>query len=76
MKDLEDENRRLKKIFADQSLECRALKDVTEKSFKTSDKAGTSELSDGTIRNEHSLGLQDIIAEQEGLCLPARYPAR
>ena len=39
MKDLEDENRRLKQMFADLSLECRALKDVIEKSFKTSDKA-------------------------------------
>ncbi len=39
MKDLEDENRRLKQRFADLSLENRALKDVIDKSFKTSDKA-------------------------------------
>lgn len=38
IKDLEDENRRLKQIFADLILECRALKNVIEKSFKTSDK--------------------------------------
>ncbi|EOW6930333.1 TPA: IS3 family transposase [Serratia marcescens] len=31
MKDLEDENRRLKQMFSDLSLECRALKDVIEK---------------------------------------------
>ena len=36
IKDLEDENRRLKKMFADLSLENRALKEVIEKSFKTS----------------------------------------
>ncbi len=33
---LEDENRRLKQMFADLSLENRALKDVIEKSFKIS----------------------------------------
>ena len=36
IKDLEDENRRLKQMFADLSLENRELKDVIEKSFKTS----------------------------------------
>ncbi|HEO9967952.1 TPA: transposase [Klebsiella aerogenes] len=39
IKELEDENRSLKKMFADLSLENRVLKDVFEKSFKTSDKA-------------------------------------
>lgn len=33
MKDLEDENRRLKKIFADLSLECQSLKEVIGKSL-------------------------------------------
>lgn len=36
IKDLEDENHLLKQMFADLSLENRALKDVIEKSFKTS----------------------------------------
>lgn len=34
MKDQEDENRRLKQMFADLSLECRVLKDAIEKSLK------------------------------------------
>ena len=36
LKDLEDENRRLKQMFADISLENWALNDVIEKGFKTS----------------------------------------
>ncbi|CNH64320.1 IS1400 transposase A [Yersinia enterocolitica] len=38
IKDLEDENRRLKQMFADLGLECRTLKYVIGKSFKNSDK--------------------------------------
>lgn len=34
IKDLEDENRRPKQMFADLRLESRALKDVIEKSYK------------------------------------------
>lgn len=37
IKDLEDENRLLKQMFADLSLENRALKDVIEKNVKSSD---------------------------------------
>lgn len=39
IKDLENERRHLKQMFADPSLECLVRKDVIEKSFKTSDKA-------------------------------------
>lgn len=35
MKDLEDENRRLKQMFTELSIECRALKDVIEKKALT-----------------------------------------
>ncbi len=75
MKDLEDENRRLRQMFADLSHECHALKDVIEKSFKTSDKTGTRQLSDGTICHEYPPGVQDSIVEQDSVFLSARYPA-
>lgn len=61
MKDLEDENSRLKQMFAYLSLECRAQKDVIERSFKTSDKAGARQLSDGTICHEYLPGVQDSV---------------
>ncbi|KHN91200.1 transposase A [Pectobacterium actinidiae] len=38
MKGLEDENRRLKRMFTELGREYGALKDVIEKSFKTNDK--------------------------------------
>lgn len=37
LKELEDENRRLKSMFAELSLEHRILKDIVEKSCKASD---------------------------------------
>lgn len=40
MKDLEDENRRLKQMFADLSLEKQALTDVIEKTLKPAIKRG------------------------------------
>ncbi len=67
MKDLEDENRRIKQMFADLSHECHALKDVIEKSFKTSDKTGTRQLSEGTICHEYPPGVQNGIVEQDSV---------
>lgn len=64
MKVLNDENRRLKQMFAALSPECHALKNVF-KNFKTIDKAGARQLSDGTICHEHPPGVQDVIAEQQ-----------
>ncbi len=47
MRDLEDENRQLKRMFADLSLENRALKDVIEKSpGADSEKSGRFALAD------------------------------
>ncbi|GAA6151366.1 hypothetical protein NBRC116587_07850 [Pseudoteredinibacter isoporae] len=39
LKELEEENRRLKSMFAELSLEHKILKDIVEKSCKASDKA-------------------------------------
>ena len=63
IKDPEEENRRLKQMFAGLSLECRALKDVIEKSFKTIDKAWARQLSDYAIYDEHTPSMHDIVAE-------------
>lgn len=71
IKDLEYENRRLKHMFADQILECRALEDVIEKSFKTCDKAWIRQLRDRTVFDEYTPGMQDFIAEQDCISLPA-----
>ena len=45
----------------------------SKKSFKTSDKAGARQLSDRAVYDEHPPGMQDVIAEQDGVLLPARY---
>lgn len=60
LKDLEEENRRLKQMFADLSLECRALKDVIEKSFKNSGKAGACQLSYRIVFDEHPSRLRAL----------------
>ena len=44
LKELETENQRLKKVYADLSLEHRILKDIVEKSFKASSQEGTCRL--------------------------------
>lgn len=73
MKDLEGENRRLKKMFADLSLECCALKDIIEKSFKNSDKVSICQPSDRAVCHELTSGMQDIVVEQDGISLSAGY---
>ncbi len=75
LKDLEEENRRLKQMVTDLSLECRALKDVIEKSFKNSGKTGACQLSYRTVFDEHPSRLPGLIAEQNGVFLQTRYPA-
>ena len=72
MKNLEDENRRLKQMFADLSPECRALKDVIEKALKPAIKREL--VSYLTAQFAMSLRrLQDIVAEQDGISLSAGY---
>lgn len=73
IKDLEDENRRLKQMFADISLENRALKDVIEKNSEACREAGTGDVSDTDFHDEHPAGLPDINAQPDGVSLPAGY---
>ena len=72
MKDLEDENRRLKQMFADLSLECRALKDVIEKALKPAIKRELVSYLTAQFA-ELTSGMQDIVAEQDGISLSAGY---
>lgn len=75
LKDLEEENWRLKQMFVDLSFECRTLKDVIEKSYKNSGKSGACQLPYRTVFDEHPSRLPNLIAEQDGILLQTGYPA-
>ncbi len=66
IKELEDENRRLKQMFADLSLENRALKDVSEKNSEASSKTRAGQLHGADICTQHQTGLPAVITEQSG----------
>lgn len=67
IKDLEDESRRFRQMFADLTYANRVLGDVIEKNVKTSDKAPACQLADDAVYDEHTPGMQDVIAEQKGV---------
>jgi putative transposase len=58
MNGLEDESCQLKQMIADLNLECHSLKNVIEKSLKTSVKARAGQLSDCAVCHELTSGIQ------------------
>jgi putative transposase len=75
LKELEDENRRLKQMFADLSLENRALKDIVEKSSKAVRETGSRRLCEGNPWFESSGGMQNIELEPDILSVSTRHTA-
>ena len=67
MRELEYKNARLKRMFADLSLENRALKDVIEKSSEASREARISLLPSRRVWFEHHEDLHRVTAEPQSL---------
>jgi len=72
LKELEEENRRLKQMYADLSLEHRILKDVVEKSFNAVGEARTGRCRRHRVWRQCSAGMPHVVAESLSLRLPAR----
>ena len=68
MKDLEAENRKLKQMFADLSLENTMLKDVIEKDSEASSEEGTPDVRGQRVCHERPQGLQGVVRKPELLC--------
>lgn len=64
MRGLEDLKGRLKLMFADLSIEHRAVKDIIEKISKNSNKACAGHLFDRSVCHELTSDIQNIVAEQ------------
>ena len=67
LKELEGENRRLKQMYADLSLENHALKDLIEKSFKATREEGSGRVSGGRAQAYGEQGLRLYVLIQSGL---------
>lgn len=59
MKELEEENRRLKQMYADLSLDYRILKDVIEKNSRARGQEGTGRRDIDGRRHQHRSGVQN-----------------
>lgn len=76
IKDLQDENRRLKQMFADLSFENRALKDVIEKKPELSKKGGTGKACGVDVCSQRQTCLSGFFSEPDGLSLPSQHMLR
>jgi len=76
LKELEEENQMLKRMFADLSLKHEALKDIVEKSCNAGGQTRAGRLCQATAWAEPEVSLPDTEPESLGLSLPARYHQR
>jgi putative transposase len=75
MKGLEDENRRLKQMFADLSLECGALKNVIEKGLKPATKRELASYLTAQFTMSLRQACRTLSLSSDGVFLPARCPS-
>ena len=59
MQEIEEENRRLKQMYANLSLEHEVLKDIIEKNSRSKGTTKASQLCDCRIRTERTTGLSN-----------------
>lgn len=75
LKELEDENRELKRMFADLSLKHEALKDIVEKSSRDGRAARAGGSCPGSLRVERAQRLRGRRHQPVGVSLPAQRAA-
>ena len=76
LKELEEENRRLKQMYADLSLDHKVLKDIVEKSSKARRTTGTGRLRSGGAFDQSAAGLSGRGHQRFGVSLSTRSCAR
>jgi putative transposase len=69
MKAMDDENRRLKKMFAELSLQNELLKELLEKSNPAISTPGDGRNGSGAARGQHRAGLPDLWCQRDLLSL-------
>jgi putative transposase len=76
LKELEEENQKLKRMFADLSLKHEALKDIVEKICNAGGEARAGRVCQATAWAEPEVSLPNAEPESLGISLPARYNQR
>ena len=72
MKELEDENRRLKKMYAEERLKAEIIQEALEKSGDAISTQGDGEARGVSKRNSGTYGLPDIQRQRDVLSLSAK----